>query len=871
MKRLVFLLLFTTSVFVKAQNINVFYTNELAQVEFAVDELELVLLKKRLSLNKTNITGLTSNIEENNIVFFLKSNKSAARKLKKLGVNTSIILENEGFSLQVLNDSKYIIMANDAAGLMYGGLELAEQIVTLGLDGVKAVNQQKPYMDMRGTKFNVPLDVRTPSYTDVSDAAQHNITEMWNFDFWKEYIDNLARYRYNYISLWSLHPFPSMVKVPDYPDVALNDVQRSTVKWDEFYPLEGRDFDAPEIINNVEVLKKITIEEKMDFWRKVMAYGKSRNVDFYIITWNIFTNGATAKYGITNDFKNETTIDYFRKSIKQMLVEYPDLKGIGLTTGENMPGADFKQKEDWAYNTYAKGVLDAIKEQPGRKITFVHRQHQTGALDIADKFKPIIEHPNIEFIYSFKYAKAHVFSSTKQTYHQGFVNDIKDRGDLKTIWTLRNDDAFYFRWGAPDFVREFVKNIPYDVSRGYYYGSDQYVWGREFLSKLPENPRQIEIVKHWYHWMLWGRLGYNPETSNDRFKSILGERYPSVDANNLFNAWQDASMVYPLTTGFHWGALDFQWYIESGQSLPGSAKTPSGFHDINRFISLPPHPGTDNISIPDYVNATLNNKKLLGTTPIQVSENIHKHADNALNLVKDMDAKEHKELALTLSDINSIAYLGKYYAHKIAAATSWKFFLETGDLEHKKSVETELNSAAYFWRMYTLNAVMQYKNPLWTNRVGHVNWREQYAKGVMYDFVSTGSKMNIPNTPQTKGGTILEAEEGEIRNGEKNSSIKGFTGTGYVENPKISWVYYAEKEGTYVLEFRYGMKDWAKTQRAYVTINNTKELLECFTTGNNNYWGIDRMMVKLQKGKNEVSFEAGHVLWLDNINIYPFY
>ncbi len=81
-------------------------------------------------------------------------------------------------------------------------------------------------MERRGTKFNIPLDLRTPSYTDVSDVAQLNIAEMWNLEFWKEYIDNLARYRYNFISLWSLHPFPSMVRVPGYEDVALDDVQR---------------------------------------------------------------------------------------------------------------------------------------------------------------------------------------------------------------------------------------------------------------------------------------------------------------------------------------------------------------------------------------------------------------------------------------------------------------------------------------------------------------------------------------------------------------------------------------------------------------------------------------------------------------------
>ncbi len=50
---------------------------------------------------------------------------------------------------------------------------------------------------------------------------------MWGFEFWRAYLDQLARDRYNYVAMWDLHPFPSMVKVPEYPEVALNDVWRS--------------------------------------------------------------------------------------------------------------------------------------------------------------------------------------------------------------------------------------------------------------------------------------------------------------------------------------------------------------------------------------------------------------------------------------------------------------------------------------------------------------------------------------------------------------------------------------------------------------------------------------------------------------------
>jgi hypothetical protein len=53
---------------------------------------------------------------------------------------------------------------------MYGGLDLAETIRSEGLAGVEN-KTRNPYMQMRGVKFNCPLDVRTPSYSDVCDAA----------------------------------------------------------------------------------------------------------------------------------------------------------------------------------------------------------------------------------------------------------------------------------------------------------------------------------------------------------------------------------------------------------------------------------------------------------------------------------------------------------------------------------------------------------------------------------------------------------------------------------------------------------------------------------------------------------------------------
>jgi len=668
-----------------------------AEIRFAIEELTAVLEEK----------GMDGRVvaDDGDIAFAVQPGTDG--------------LKEEGFRIQK-SGNRIQIIGFDAAGALYGGLELAEQVKVSGLEAVEEMTRN-PYMEMRGTKFNIPLDVRTPSYTDVCDAAQHNIPEMWNFDFWKEYIDNLARYRYNYISLWSLHPFPSLVRVPDYPDVALDDVQRSTFEFKEYYSLNGLGFDAPEILENIEIIKEITMDEKIEFWRKVMDYGKSRNVDFYVVTWNIFVNGTDGKYGITDKISNETTRDYFRKSVKQMFVTYPDLGGIGLTTGENMYGSGFEEKETWAFETYAQGMLDAAAEMPNRKFTFIHRQHMTGAKDIARKFKTLIEHPNIEFIFSFKYAKAHVFSATEQPFHDEFVKDIEG---MKTIWTLRNDDTYQYRWGAPDFVRDFMKNIPHEVSRGYYYGSDQWIWGREFLSRDPENPRQIEIVKHWYNWMLWGRLGYDPGLGNERFVQILQEKFPEVDAEKLFTAWQEASMIYPTTTGFHWGSLDFQWYIEACKSHPRYSMNETGFHDVHRFISLPPHLKSGFQSIPNYVKITLEGGSSELLSPLDASLKLHGHSDKALEIVETLDAGGNKELGVTLSDIRIIGLLGKYYAHKIAGATNFALYQESKEKSYQHEAVNQLTQAQEFWDKYVEKALLQNNNPLWTNRVGIVDYKK---------------------------------------------------------------------------------------------------------------------------------------------------
>jgi len=714
-----------------------------APAKFAADEIEAALRSRSIPVYRIRSSDELAKLANaaGVIQFWSADQASMARLLVKPLRPAADKIRPEGFSLRrSLNGKRidYYIFSPDAGGSMYGGLELAEQIRTQGIEGVVDTDRN-PYMPMRGTKFNIPLDLRTPSYSDMSDSAQANIATVWDFDFWRGYLDKLARDRYNFVSLWNLHPFPSMVKVPEYPDVALNDVWRSNIRFDEDYSTRTVGIVTPAMLADKTVVRQLTIEQKIDFWRRVMQYAKDRNIDFYIVTWNIYTYGVDGKYGITEALDNPKTVDYFRASVREMFRTYPLLAGIGLTAGENMGepsstgGAQsFQARENWLFATYGQGVLDAARSEPKRHFRLIHRQHETRAQDIAATFKPVITQPNVDFVFSFKYAQAHALSSTTQTFHRGYLESL---GDLRTLWTLRNDDALLYRWAAPDFVREFVKNIPYEKSQGYYLGSDMWVWGREFLSRQPAMQRQLEVEKHWLHFLLWGRLGYDPTLDDTRITQLIELRFPGVDGMAILAAWQDASMIYPLVTGFHWADFDFQWYIEGCRSRPDPAKTASGFHSVETFISQKVHPGTDNLTIPAFVAAVTRSGVLTGVTPLQVADRIDAHADAAIAALPAFRRgarSNDQEFQATGNDVLIMAALGKYYAAKIRGATELALYRATRDAQHQEAAIRHLQKAAEHWSSYALRAGSTYGPRIWTNRVGHVDW-DELAREVQHD------------------------------------------------------------------------------------------------------------------------------------------
>ena len=492
------------------------------------------------------------------MVFAAQELEDALKEVERENLQVSLIVtpdeaSPEAFQIRSIEPTEIEITGTDATGAMYGGLEVAD-LLRLGLPIED--RERAPFVKKRGIKFNIPLDARTPSYDDTGDSAQNNIETVWDFEFWKAYLDDLARYRYNVLSLWTTHPYPSIIKLKDYPEVALNDVYRIGV---DIYPnnknkWQDVDFDKP---GTLKLVKKISIEEKIAHWQRVFQYAEDRGIEIYLFHWNVFTFGATGKHGITQDQTNPITVDYMRKSVRQALLTYPQIAGIGVTAGENADNVikGVHSIENFIYNTYGRGIMDVLGQQPDRKIRFIFRRHVTDHHYVTDAFK---NYTGGTLETSVKYAVAHIYSMRRpQEWERRIAND--GWLDNYKVWlNLRNDDIFMHRWGSPDFVREFIKEMPHDHSPGFYMGSDGYVWGREFIAKNPEMAGQLEIDKHWYRFRLWGQLSYNNKLDRDYWEAALKHRFPGVDASSftmhgsqlprLFRRSTDPSGLAPMAT-----------------------------------------------------------------------------------------------------------------------------------------------------------------------------------------------------------------------------------------------------------------------------------------------------------------------------------
>ncbi|MDA1276834.1 MAG: hypothetical protein O2960_22685 [Verrucomicrobia bacterium] len=701
-----------------AETIQFYFDSDTPQIAFAAGDIKAALEKQEHTVQVHDLAALAKADSSKKIVLALATDNLATFTLSAQGGKPAAGLDQQAYALRTTTkpDLSYWVLGGDAVGVMYGGLQLAENIQFHDL--ARAYDEEEsPHIKNRGIKFNIPLDKESPTYYYGHHGTSHKlaIKDVWDMGFWKTWFDEMARHRYNVLSLWSPHPFTSMVNMEDeYPGIAIQGVT-------------GFDAAGQRVkVNN------LTIDQKVEYWRRVMKYGRERGFDIYISNWNVFLSTAEGKHGLTDATDNPKTREYLRKCVIKLLQTYPDLKGFGITVGEKMGKMNASQKEEWAWDSFGKGVLQYAAENPKRDIVFIHRQHDGDIDHILKYFSPLNDLPNVRLELSCKYSEAHVHSTvTPSRWHRTGMEQGLGKHGIMSWLTVRNDDFFFLHWAEPQFVRDYISGFP-PIDKyvtGFYIGADGWVFARDFTSKNPfyKNRNALSIQRTWYMQKLWGRISYNPRISDEFFQRHLAARFTEVPADRLFEAWSSASgairRANEQVTGKWQFDADFWPEMWTGDMWD---KKEGRHFSLDDTKEATPFAGSSLASLRETADGKVGEK-------ISAWDNIEKVdalSTKALELLASLKPGGNVELQLTLRDLTAQARLGQFNAEKFRAVIY--------DIQGEKGKAKQAMGKAYSaWRRYTdLMDALYIGVDMQRNR-SFSDWHD-YDKIVLQDYLDLG-------------------------------------------------------------------------------------------------------------------------------------
>lgn len=659
-------------------DVSIAYRTDCAQLNFAVARLGQALRKA----NETPVVYDLADLGDKDI--FIVADETEAVFLPGAAQKSSInpLIKQDGFQIARLRSgSKAVIcvIARDETGAMYGTLDLAEQIQMN--NGLRDVEEKlsNPRFAFRAIKFNLPWSSYRPNENPAMNLHTQTCRDL---NFWRRFLDMMAENRFNVLSLWNLHPFTYMIRPKGFPE-ACPFSDRELAQWQRF-------------------------------WRRLFSMAKDRGIETYIVNWNIVVSPEFAKaHGVKerNDLSGIVR-EYTRQCVTQVIDEYEDLTGLGVTLADWMNKMTPKEREDWIQETFVAGM-----KQAKRPVKFIHRSVLAGS---PTEMRRVIDEANlpdpvwVEVKFNWSHGHSTPRLAITHDYSSGRIDERfwkPKPSNYRIVWMIRNEDFFILRWGQPDFIREHIALNGKDYVGGYFIGSEGYIPAKEYSHKPDEHVTwQYAFEKQWLFYKIWGRLLYDPQTPDEVFAAEFDRRYGNGVGSKLLEAYALASRMPLRLASFHAATWDYTLYSEGFL-----APVQNGFNDkVSPFISIDEfirHRTLDPtyLSITDYVESVVGNGKLARRrpgieeslyTPLELAEDLEKDGKRALELVSFLSPKARQSLPTLrceIADVEAWAYLSLYFADKLRAGVALETYRKTKVKKEQKKAVAFLEDAARHW------------------------------------------------------------------------------------------------------------------------------------------------------------------------------
>lgn len=603
----------------------------------------------------------------------IPGSKNSAYQLKVL-ISPHKNIKAEGYRIGK-KERQITIQAIDHNGARYGVLALAEELaIKKDLDKIKdqLVN---PTFEVRTIKFNLPWEPYRGSR-----SMEYHLSTCRDPNFWEAFLNMMLENRFNVLALYNMHPFPYLVKLDKYPEAC------------PFTDKEMEDWRA--------------------FWKKLFRMAKDRGIEVYIVNWNIIIPKTfAAKHNLPE--RNDTsaiTKDYTRESVRQLINEYKDLSGLGVTLADWMNNMTAAQREDWIASTFVAGM-----HQADRKVKFMHRAVLSGSpqemrrvIDEAKFPDPVLV--EVKFNWSHGHSTPYLaltHDNTTGSIDKGFW--YPEPKNYKIQWMVRNEDFWILRWGEPDFIRKHIEANTKSYVNGYHIGSEGYIPAFDYFTRTEIGKTwEYAFDRQWLFFMLWGRLLYDKHTSDQIFETAFDRKYSSNQGKQLLQAYRLVSRMPLRLASFYASTWDYTLYSEGFMAprLPageyGSDDGKSLFISIDELIE---HKVLDPtfISIKDYVQFISELKKIPAEKidPITLAQELTSNADSATHLLETLrkfDGKFNSAYRQELDDIQTWALLSRYFANKLRAGVSLHLFRQYGKMVDRENSIKLLEACLETWK-----------------------------------------------------------------------------------------------------------------------------------------------------------------------------
>ena len=584
----------------------------------------------------------------------------------------------EGYSITKDKKGRIVVSGNDATGVIYGCVELADRIHQKGSLDIEPTTET-PQMVMRGTCIGLQKTVYLPGHAVYEyPYTPENFPWFYDKQEWVKYLDMMVENKMNSLYLWNGHPFASLVKLKDYP-FAL-EVDEETFK------------------KNEEIFSFLTHEaDKRGIWVIQMFY----NI--------ILSKPFADHYGLKTQDRNRPITplisDYTRKSIAAFIENYPNV-GLLVCLGEAM--ATIEDDVTWMKETIIPGIKDGLKrlEVRGERLEntaippVVLRSHDTDGPLVLKESLPL--YPNI-------YTMSKYTGESLTTYEPGGPWGETHRQlaeaapvHIDNVHILANLEPW--RWSSPAFIEKTVQAMHrVHHSKGLHLYPQASYWDWPYTAdKLPNGERLKQLDRDWMWYQAWGRYAWDCERGEDKtyWKQQLAEYYgiDTIAAEHLLNAYDEAGEIAPKL-------LRRFGITEGNRQTLLLGMTMAQLVNPYKFTIYPgfyESCGPQGEKLIEYVEKEYKGEKHVGELPLDIVDQCVRHGLNAVQeMAKAMRAtptQHADELRRVYNDIWCYNKFAMSFRWKVKAAEQVLNYKWTKDVKYLDAAVPLLEKSMEQWR-----------------------------------------------------------------------------------------------------------------------------------------------------------------------------